>query len=101
MNIQEALKQIKAEKPKENYLIIEWNYDCKIVLPHKDGLVFINSMASAEKLNSSYHSQQGIFPMEEGILKVSNLSAEDYGLYKVAALLKMSYEEIKNQIKAQ
>jgi len=45
----------KANKPVENYMAIEFDYNSKtIVMPHKDGVALLAALGKAEKLMNEY-----------------------------------------------
>ena len=95
MEYAEAVKKIQTKKPTDNYMIIETSYNSKIILPYKDGMTFMSALVNAEEYKESYGEGQKILPMNKGLLTTSLLSREDYELIKVAALLNMSVDQLK------
>lgn len=96
MDYKEALKQVQAtKKPKENFFLIQIGYDFKILIPHKDGIAFMTSLASAEQLNEPYKEPHRITEVEKDKIRFSTFSHEDYERYKIAALLGITHEEVK------
>ena len=95
MEYKEALKKVQTKKEKEHFLLINLGYDLKMVLPHKDGVAFINAMSNAEQLNDPYNANHSITPIERGKLEISTMSQDEYEHHKVAALLGITVNEAK------
>lgn len=91
---QAAVKKVRAEKPKENYLLITLNYDKKIILPHKEGTALLAAFASAELLQDEHSDNPFITPMEKGAFSIRNLSHEEYESIKIAMLLNVRVSEL-------
>lgn len=94
MDYNEALKKVTAIKPKENYLLIEISYDKTMVLPHKEGVLFLTSLANAELLEDSYGKPKRFTEFNKDMLKVSMLSAKEYQRIKIANLLKVDPKDL-------
>lgn len=92
---QEAIKVIQAKKPKENYLLIQISYDTKIVLPYKDGLTFMASLAVAEQLTEHYEKPTRITGFVRETITTRVLSFQEYERYKIAALLNVAPGDIE------
>ena len=90
-----AVKQIQTKKPKDNFMLIEMYYDNKIILPYKDGLAFLAALNNAEKLTEEYNKPHRIIPINREAVRTSILSNEEYENYKIAALLNISLDEVK------
>lgn len=95
MDIKEAIKTVQAKKSKENFLVIEFNYDKKLVLPHKDGVAFLAALAQAEQLKEPYNEPHSISGVERDIYRTFALSHEEYEQYKVASLLGISISDVR------
>ena len=93
----DALKKVASTKPKENYLVIEVYYNDKIILPYKDGIAFLSTLANAESFKEDYSKAAVISSFNKDHLKTSIMSGEDYARYKIAALLNVTIDEIKEQ----
>lgn len=94
MQYAEAVKKVKAEKPKDNFLVV--HIDAWLVMPHKDGILLIQALANAEKFpRYSYSDPKYIEPLELETITSSSLSHQDYESYKVAALLGVSFNDVK------
>ncbi len=88
-------KKIVSIKPKENYMVIDIYYNHKIILPYKDGLALLASLVNAEAVNEEYSKPFIISGFNREHLKTSIMSGEDYGRNKMAALLNVTLDEIK------
>lgn len=95
MDFKDAVKKIQARKTKENFLVFTFGYDSKIVMPHKDGVALIACMANAEQLYDPYNGKHYIGEMEKAKIQISQMSQEEYERYKIAALLDISMDEVK------
>lgn len=100
--IEAALKQVRAQKPKENFMAVrlhlDWNE--KLILPHKDALLFMEAMKHAEVVKG-YDSDTGhITSPDNGVIAIHSLPAEEYEDRKMALLLNVSYDDMKAARKA-
>lgn len=95
MEYAEALKEVQTKKPKENYLGIEISHDVKIVLPFKDGMAFITSLANAEQLKDGWGEKGHILSFDRTVLRTFVLSSEEYTRHKIATLLAIHVDEVK------
>lgn len=95
MDYAEAVKKVQAKKLKENFLLIEMSYDKKLIMPYKEGVAFISSLANAEQLNDPYSKPKTITGLDREAIKSSVLSYEEYERIKIAALLNISLDEVK------
>lgn len=96
MNYAEALKKAQSIKTSDCYWVIELSYDNKIVLPHKAGVGFIDSLAQAEVLKDRYSEQHGIAPVDRSAIAIRQMSRIEYEQYKIAGLLLLTIEEVRN-----
>lgn len=94
MDYKEALKKVQARKPKGNFILFEIGYDNKLILPHADGIVFMNTLANAEQFNDPYNAKHSISELKREKIKVSTMSQDEYERYKIAALLNITVEEV-------
>lgn len=96
MGYTEALKKVSVQKKdKDNYLVIEVSYDMKLLLPYAAGLVLMQALGSAEKLNDSYSEQIHISGLDRSNVKTTILSSEEYSQIKIAELLQVKLEDVK------
>lgn len=102
MEYPEALKKVQAKKTRDpNFLVIHYNYDCKIVLPYDDGMNFVKSLEKAEMLRDSYNEQHRIEEIEREQIRFWVMSREEYERYKIAALLGIKPDEVKEMQRPQ
>lgn len=98
--IVEASKKVQAKKPKENYLVVSLGYNSKLVFPHKEGMLFLQSLTNAEQLHDGYGERHHISGMSRDALKTEVMSAEEYDRIKIAALLNITPEDVLEAQKA-
>lgn len=96
MDYKEALKKVSERKSRDNFIIIELDYSKKLILPYKDGIAFLATLASAEQLNDRYGSPKTIVPLEADAIKTTIMSATEYEQIKIAALLNVTVDEVKS-----
>lgn len=92
---EQAMKKVVSIKPKENYLVIDIYYHEKIILPYKDGIAFLATLANAESYKDEYNKPSAITSFNKDLLKTSIISGEDYINIKIANLLNVSLDEVK------
>ena len=96
MNHAEALKEVQVMKPpREGFMVLKFEYNFKLLLPHKEGVALLACLASAEQLVNNYSDPGRIIPMEHDRIEITLLSRKDYERYKMAGLLNLTYNEIK------
>lgn len=99
MNYQDAKKLVKAHKARENYMLIQLESmtSCeKLVLPYKAGLAFIEALGQVEQWSHNYgtdHRLEGISP---NFAKFSVMPAEEYDRLRMAILLGVTPQELKD-----
>lgn len=94
MDIEEAKKRVKELKPPENYMLIKFSYDCKILLPYADGVQVIAALKSAEKYESSY-SRPKITPWDNDQSTFSIISKKECNQIRMAQLLDIDINTLK------
>lgn len=95
MEYAQALKKVQAKKAVEHYLLIKLGYDSTLILPHKDGVTFMATLAMAEQFNDPYNARHSITELDRSKITVTQMSQEEYQRHKIAALLDISVEEAK------
>ena len=95
MEYAEAVKKVRAVKPRENKMIVVFGYDTKLVINHSDGIALMNALANAELLDDGYGKPHRINPIDRNKVTVNPLSSDEYDQYKIAALLNISLDEVK------
>lgn len=92
---EKAKKAVQAKKARDNYLVVKIGYDIKLILPYKAGLAFMEAIGQAEKASKGYGTIDRIVELPQDSLEISTLSAEDYDRYKIAALLNVTIDEVR------
>ena len=100
MEYKEALSKAQVTTPKQNYMVVRLSYSNNLVLPYKDGVKFLDAMTNAEQLYEPYSEQHRIAEVERGSITTNIMSHDEYVRFKVAALLGVSPDEVKNSEKA-
>lgn len=95
MDYKEALKKISNSKSRDNFIVIELDYSKKLILPYRDGIALLSTLASAEQLNDRYSQPKTISPLETEAIKTTIMSATEYEQIKIAALLQVTVDEVK------
>lgn len=95
MDYDAAFKKVQGHKPKENYMMIALGYSNKIILPFKDGVTFMATLANAEQLHEPYNEQHRISEIERGSFTSAVMSHDEYVRVKIAALLGVAPSEVK------
>lgn len=90
----EALKEIYSKTPKDNFIVIEFDYNKSVLLPYEDGLKFLSCLRSAELYSEPYNKPKTIGPFDMAHFKTRVLSRKGYEDLKVAALLGVTVEEL-------
>ena len=96
LNYAKARKEIQARKPKSNYLLVDFAYDKKYILPYEDGIKLMAMLEKAEQLYKEYGKPariQGI----RGHIECHTFSPQEYERIKMAALLQVDPESIPEE----
>lgn len=101
MELTEALKKVRAEKPKENFMLLEFSYNNKIIVPHKDGVAVLNALVNAERYQDDYNKPRRVVEVERDQFRSTALSYAEYERLKLAALLNLTPEEVKELMELQ
>lgn len=98
MNLETATKQVRATKRNESYLVFTFNYGDRYVLPHKDGVALMQTLATAEQIPSYFPSDKPpeIKQMGSSSLRVEPMSPAEYEDIKIAALLGISLNDLQD-----
>lgn len=95
-----AVKELKTKKPPENYVVIQFSYDTKLVLTHKAALAFMASLENAELFKDSYSDRCRIVPLERDSVTSLYMSSTEYQQIKIANLLNVPLGDIQNMEQA-
>lgn len=97
MDYKRALKEVKADKPGSNYLVINFRFGHQYIFPYKEGLSVLQAFEAAEELTSNYtDSIPSVTPLSLDTYTVNQLSAQDYHDFKIAQLLGVALKDVKN-----
>jgi len=89
-----AKKEIKDMKSSEGFMVITVSYDKDLVLPYRDGLAFMTAIINAEQLSGNYNDKR-IKDFDNDTITARIMSYKDYERRKIAALLNVSYDDMK------
>lgn len=95
LKYQEAVKTAQTMKPKEGYMVIEFGYSNRVIVPHKDGINLLLALNAAEHFEDNYSGVARITPFDRSKLSASLMSVEEYHQYKIAALLNIPVKDLK------
>ena len=98
MNYAEAAKQVRSvKKQADSYLVFRFNYGERYILPHKDGLLMMQAMATAEQIPSYFPSDKPpeIKQVGSGAVSIEAMSQKEYENIKNAALLGVSIQDLE------
>ena len=102
MDYKEAVKKVQAVKVKENFMVIKLAYDTKLILPYKDAVALMATLNNAEQFDEQYNKPHRIGELDRSKIEVTVMSYPEYERYKIAALLNITAEEVKEaQLQAQ
>ena len=93
-DLNKAIKAVRAEKKAESYVRIDRDYNTFLVLPYKQGIAFMQALEGAEIFEGYYNDPPLIRPIS-GMFTMRPMSRQEYEDYKVAQLLGISYNEVK------
>ena len=91
-----AAKKVNATKPSENFMVVQFSYDTKLVLSHKAGLALITALENAELFKESYSDKCRIIPIERDAISTQFMSLQEYQQIKIANILDVSLKDIQN-----
>lgn len=95
MTYDEAQAQLKKAKRESSYWLIELDWGRKLILPHAAGIQFLAALEGAEVLEGQHTNNVRVRGLSKDLLEIRPLSAADYRRYKMAALLDLSYDAVK------
>lgn len=96
---EEALKKVYSKTPKDNFLIIEFDYKNNVLLPYDEGIKFLGCLKQAELYQEPYGKAKAIVPFDEATFKTRILSRKEYEDIKVASLLGVTLDELRESEK--
>lgn len=96
MDYTAALKKVTGpKKTSTNFMVLEFAYNNKIVLPHEDGVTILAALAQAEVLKAGYGEKPQIAGPTKDLVTSSLMGQEEYRAYKIAMLLNCTLDEVK------
>lgn len=99
MNFQDALLRVREMQNTSHYMVIDLNYDTRIVVSHEQGMTILTALATAEQMvgkTIGSTDNPRIEPLQQQKIKITLMSRKDYERYKMAALMGVSYDEVKS-----
>ena len=91
-----ALKKVSGpKKTSANFMVLEFAYNNKIVLPHEDGVTVLAALAQAEVLKAGYGEKPQINGPTRDMVTTSMMSQDEYRSYKIAMLLNCTLDEVQ------
>ena len=94
MTPEEALKKVQSEKPKDNFMLINIDYNNNIIVPYKDGLAIVAALVNAEILKEGYSEKTRITALERHTFNPKVLSRAEYERIKMAMLLDVDPKDL-------
>ena len=94
-DIEEAVKKVRSQKPKEGFITVQVSVDwnTRLLLPHADGVALMEALKNAEAYKNADYEKSFIGPLESSVLTITKMSAEEYEHRKIAMLLDVSYRD--------
>ena len=90
-----AMKKVQASKSRDNYLMCCVSWDVNLIFPYKEGMLFMEALAKAERLNEDYGKPPVIQGIDRERFAVKILSAKEYDQIRIAQLLSVKLDEVK------
>ena len=96
MDYTAALKKVTGpKKTSTNFMVLEFAYNNKIVLPHEDGVTILAALAQAEVLKNGYGEKPQIVGATRDVFTATSMGQDEYRSYKIAMLLNCTLDEVK------
>lgn len=97
-----ALKKLYSkELPKENFLLIRFDYYKQLVLPYEEGIKLMSTLKNAQLMEDNYGKPKKFTSFSTTDFTTSILTREEYEYIKIAAMLNVTVEELKQQLAEQ
>ncbi len=77
MTPEEALKKVQAEKPKDNFMLVNIGYDNNVIVPYKDGLAIVAALGNAQLLQEGYSEKTRITEFDRRTFNPKILLADE------------------------
>lgn len=92
--IKMALADLYNKAPKDNFMLIEFDYSKCLLLPYDEALKFLACLKQAELFTDRYNEPKKILPFPSDIFKTRTLSRKEFEDIKVAAILGVTVDEL-------
>jgi hypothetical protein len=89
----EAQKKAQAFKTNENFFKVDFS-GVVLVLPYKEGMAFIASLAHAESIEGDWGKKR-LEDFNMKCMEITVIPAKERERYKIAALLDISIDDVK------
>lgn len=102
LTLEEARKKLNAPS-RGQYVKVKLDWASALIFPFQHGMEFIKALEHAESFKSEYGSDPTISGMstnKSDLFEVSFMTGEEYEQIKMAQLLGIKLEELKEQLKA-
>jgi hypothetical protein len=90
-----ALKKAQSSDTRGNFMLIKLSYDCTVCVPYKDGVSFMAALEKAENYHDRYSEPKRIDEWKKDAIETKVLSAQEYLRIKIAGLLHVKPEDLK------
>ena len=92
--IKDALKEIKATPRKGSFLLMEFGYHLKLILPYTEGIQLMASLENSRAIEG-YGTDIKLLPTTRDKFQVTPFSAKEYEQLQVAELLNLTFKEVQ------
>lgn len=88
-------KESVIKEPVENYFKITFGYSDQLVIPHKQGMMILDAIKSAEVYKENFGSDQSdqIKSIDTMRMNVGVISRDTYAALKLETILQGKYED--------
>ena len=91
----EAIKLAAKKIKKEQYMLFNFGYELKMVVPYAQGVIMIAAMENAEQLTDPYSGSVNVMPLDGSKFTVTLMDEFTYTAYKLAGILNLTLAEAK------
>ena len=78
----------------DNYIKIEFDYNCSYIFPYDDGITILNMFKNAEEYNTENYENHTIIPLKN-TPTTTVIANQQYKNMKMAALLNITVKELE------
>ena len=98
MKYAEALKIVNTKSIADNYMIIKLGWSNAFIVSHKQGLLILEALNTAELFEDKYKEDSVISPITKDTITVSLFSRKEYVDIKMAKLLGTTVAEMNAEV---